>query len=215
MGCRSIPAVCLMTLCPWWRHHMETFSALLALCAGNSPITGEFRSHKPVTRSFDVYFDLRLNKRLSKQSWEWWFETPSRSLWRHCNERSTMVSELDMKPYLVRQSCVTNDLGSSPQPSGFALGLWWASQVVGDTTMTSILVSIPIIYEMMSSWMFIWHHFIIHRTVVDVTNVKQSNFRVLYTAWYGRRNRYAPPKSINGQKNNTRRRLKGNTHPSS
>ena len=41
-------------------------------------------------------------------------------------------------------SHVTNDLGSSPQPSGFALGLWWASQVVGDATMTSILVSIPI-----------------------------------------------------------------------
>ena len=40
---------------------------------------------RPVTRSFDVFFDLRLNKRLSKQSWGWWFETPSRSLWRHCN----------------------------------------------------------------------------------------------------------------------------------
>ena len=26
----------------WWRHHMETFSALLALCAGNSPVTREF-----------------------------------------------------------------------------------------------------------------------------------------------------------------------------
>ena len=47
----------------------ETFSALLAICAGNSPVTGEF---------------LRLNKRLSKQSWGWWFETPSRSLWRQC-----------------------------------------------------------------------------------------------------------------------------------
>ena len=39
---------------------METFSALLALCAGNSPVTGEFPSQRPVTRSFDVYFDLRL-----------------------------------------------------------------------------------------------------------------------------------------------------------
>ena len=43
-------------------------------------------AQRPVTRSFDVFFDLRLNKRLSKQSWGWWFETPSRSLWRHCNE---------------------------------------------------------------------------------------------------------------------------------
>ena len=51
---------------------METFSALLALCAGNSPATGEFPAQRPVTRSFDVFFDLRLNKRLSKQSWGWW-----------------------------------------------------------------------------------------------------------------------------------------------
>ena len=64
---------------------METFSALLALCAGNSPVTGELPSHRPVTWSFDVFFDLRLYKRLSKQSWGWWFETPSRLLWRHCN----------------------------------------------------------------------------------------------------------------------------------
>ena len=49
---------------------MEAFSALLALCAGKSPVTGEFPSQKPVTRSFDVFFDLRLNKRLSKQSCE-------------------------------------------------------------------------------------------------------------------------------------------------
>ena len=46
---------------------------------------GEFPSQRPVTRSFDVFFDLRMNKWLSKQSWGWWFETPSWSLWRHCN----------------------------------------------------------------------------------------------------------------------------------
>ena len=39
---------------------METFSALLALCAGNSPVTGEFLSQRPVTQSFDLFFDLRL-----------------------------------------------------------------------------------------------------------------------------------------------------------
>ena len=61
---------------------MESFSALLAICAGNSPVTAQ----RPVTRSFDVYFDLRPNKRLSKQSWGWWFETPSRPLWCHRTE---------------------------------------------------------------------------------------------------------------------------------
>ena len=64
---------------------MASFSALLALCEGNSPATGEFPSQRPVTRSFDIFFDLRLNKQLNKQSWGWWFGTPSRSLWRHCN----------------------------------------------------------------------------------------------------------------------------------
>ena len=72
----------------WWRHQMETFSALLAICAVNSPVTGEFTAQRPVTRSFDVFFDLRLNKRLNKQSWGKWFETLSRLLWRHCNEES-------------------------------------------------------------------------------------------------------------------------------
>ena len=46
---------------------------------------GEFPTQRPVTRSFDVFFDLRLNKRLSKQPRGWWFETPSLSLWRHRN----------------------------------------------------------------------------------------------------------------------------------
>ena len=55
------------------------------------PLQGEFTGHRwipsqrPVTRSFDVFFDLRLNKRLSKQLWGWCFETPQCSLWRHCN----------------------------------------------------------------------------------------------------------------------------------
>ena len=69
----------------WWRHQMKTFSALLAICAGNSPVPGEFPAQRPVTRSFYVFFDLRLNKRLRKQSWGWWFETLSRPLWRHRN----------------------------------------------------------------------------------------------------------------------------------
>ena len=70
---------------PWWRHQMETFSALLTMCAGNSPVTCEFPVQRLVTRSFDVFLDLCLNKRLSKQWWGWWFGTPSSSSWHHCN----------------------------------------------------------------------------------------------------------------------------------
>ena len=83
----TLPKVGLESLIinAWWRHQMETFSALLAICAGNSPVPGEFPAQRPVTRSFDVFFDLRLNKRLNKQSSGWWFETICRPLWRHCN----------------------------------------------------------------------------------------------------------------------------------
>ena len=69
----------------WWRHQMETFSALLAICAENSPVPGEFPAQRPVTRSFDVFFDVRLIKGLSKHSRGWWFETLSHPLWRHRN----------------------------------------------------------------------------------------------------------------------------------
>ena len=55
----------------WWCHQMETFSTLLALCEGNTPLTGGFPSQRPVTQSFDVFFDLHLNKRLCKQSRRW------------------------------------------------------------------------------------------------------------------------------------------------
>ena len=65
----------------WWRHQMETLSTLLANCAGNSPVHGEFPTQRPVTRA--LIFSL---KRLSKQSWGWWFETLSHPLWRHRNE---------------------------------------------------------------------------------------------------------------------------------
>ena len=70
---------------------MKTFSASLAFYAENSPVPGEFSTQRPVTRSFDVFFDVNLNKQLSKQSRGWWFETPSGSLWRQCKHRIVIV----------------------------------------------------------------------------------------------------------------------------
>ena len=77
---------------------METISALLAIYVGNSPVPGEFPTQRPATRSFGVYFDLRPNKRLSKQSWGWWFETASCSLWRHRNDDLTTAKQNTTKP---------------------------------------------------------------------------------------------------------------------
>ena len=77
----------MLWLRTWWRHQMEAFSALLALCAGNSPVTGEFPAQGQWRGA--LMFSLIctwIYKRLSKQSRSWWFETPSRPLWRHCNE---------------------------------------------------------------------------------------------------------------------------------
>ena len=79
----------------WWRHQMETFSALLAICVGNSPVSGEFPAQSPVTQSFDAFFDLRLNKQLSKRSWGWWFETLPRPLWRHSNGMWTKTAKYE------------------------------------------------------------------------------------------------------------------------
>ena len=77
----------------WWHHQRETFFALLVFCAGNSRITGEFSAQRPVTRSFDVFFNLRPNKWLSKQWRRWCFETPFRSLRRHCKEYTCVAAQ--------------------------------------------------------------------------------------------------------------------------
>ena len=67
-----------------WSYQIETFSALLVLCVGNWPVPDDFPSQRLVMRSF-VFSDLRLNKRLTKESRRRWSETPSRSLWHYCN----------------------------------------------------------------------------------------------------------------------------------
>ena len=78
---------------------MEKVSALLSICAGNSPVPGEFPAQRPVTWGFDVFFDLRPDKRLSKQSWGWLFETPSHSLWRHRNEHEIPAMHGKQRPF--------------------------------------------------------------------------------------------------------------------
>ena len=76
---------------------METLFRITGHLCGNSPVTGDFPAQRPVTQSFDVFFDLRLNKRLSKLPWGWWFETPSRPLLRHCNAFFSIVHQWHIK----------------------------------------------------------------------------------------------------------------------
>ena len=107
---------------PWWRHQMETCSALLGLCVGNSQVTSESPSQRPVTRSFDVFFDLRPNKQLNKQSRGWWFETPPRSLWRHfiCKRSWGRTYVLQRYAFLGFSACLDKPL----------IGLtWWVNSL--------------------------------------------------------------------------------------
>ena len=82
----------------------RNISTLLAFCAWNSPMTGEFPAQTPVTRSFDVFFDLRLNRQLRKQWRRWWFETLSPSLWRHCKD---CFSDLFYRIYINNMKTVS------------------------------------------------------------------------------------------------------------
>ena len=75
---------------------MKTIFALLAFSEGNTPVTCGFHSQRPVRRSFDVLFDLRLKKWMSKQPRRRWFETPSRQLWRHCNGKGWIIDRNDI-----------------------------------------------------------------------------------------------------------------------
>ena len=99
---------------------------ITGFCAGNWPVTSEFPSHRPVTRSFDVFFDLCLNKQLSKQSRRLWFETPSCSLWRYCNvvPNSDPVIQAAVGSFGVQRfTLVQFYIGETGQIGGFR-ALW-------------------------------------------------------------------------------------------
>ena len=75
--------------CPWWRHQMETFSTLLAICAGNSPVTCEFPPQRPVTKSFDVFFDLHLDEWFPGWMVPGWKIVPCVRKCKACNKKDT------------------------------------------------------------------------------------------------------------------------------
>ena len=96
------------------------------------PLCGEFTGYwwiplkKAVTCSFDVFFDLCLNKRLSKQSWGCWFERPSRSLWRHCNDTNYR------KEWVISSVCGRKGSGEIHHHSGgwhIALAIWFYTNI--------------------------------------------------------------------------------------
>ena len=85
---------------------------------------GEFPAQRPVTRSFEVFFDLRLNKRLSKQSWGWWFETQSCSLWRQCNAVNDVMFECLARSSMVVLMTAASCLDKDPHTNGYKNRTW-------------------------------------------------------------------------------------------
>ena len=82
--------VCLQIIDMMTSSNGNIFSVTGPLC-GVFTGPGEFPAQRPVTRNFDVLFDLHLNKWLSKQPWACWFEMPSWSLCRQCNENNVII----------------------------------------------------------------------------------------------------------------------------
>ena len=105
---------------PWGALHNTLFSMMTSSNGNIFRVTGHLcgkftgprwiPAQRPVTRSFDIFFDLRLNKRLSKQPWGWWFETPAWSLWRHRNgyTRSLKYTLMKLLPYLSGASVLNH-----------------------------------------------------------------------------------------------------------
>ena len=101
-----------------WRHFARYWPFVRGI---HHRVPGEFPAQRPVTRSFDVSFDLLLNKRLSKQSWGWWFETLSCPLWRHCNVVGGGSPDNDGTPILKPRSHRTPRLNHVQD----VMKIWW------------------------------------------------------------------------------------------
>ena len=131
MGCLREFYICMMT------SSNGNIFRVTGLCVGNSPVTGEFLAQRPVTRNFDVFFDLRLNKWLSKQSWGWWFETAApimtSLLW---TKVSTLCLLCCVQRYLLTET-------HHPQAT--------ISQVTGDDAVTTYALAEKIICSQTNS----------------------------------------------------------------
>ena len=94
---------------------MKTFSTSLAFCAGNSPVTGEFPTQRPVTQIFDVFFDLHLNKQWSKQWRHRWFATPCAHYGVIVMNKMLDTASYHMSPFktnlirITKSLCITYD----------------------------------------------------------------------------------------------------------
>ena len=98
----------------------ENIFRVTGFCERNPPLTGGFPSQRPVTRNSDVFFDLCLNKWLSKHSTRQWFETPCCSLWHRCNDIGQLFTSLFQYPWKCHKNIYLYILSFI-----FYLNVWW------------------------------------------------------------------------------------------
>ena len=131
---------------------------------------------KASTRSFDIFFDLRLNKRLSKQPWGWWFETPSWSLWRQCND----CEEITRVPFLLKWSYYHETMTCIVWYSVFVTRNGWCSIVRMITPIRYLLVQ----YSRQSSNIVNWLSCSMHaRMSASCRDDLRSTHARVVTSW--------------------------------
>ena len=104
---------------------------ITGLCEGNLLVTSGSPSQRPVTRNFDVFFDLHLNKQLSKQSRHWRVKMPSCSLWCHCNANKHQAiihqtaDPITFKCMIILNVCLMLQLLNKNKKLSKKNGCWW------------------------------------------------------------------------------------------
>ena len=163
---------------------MEKFSALPAICARNSPVLGEVPAQRPVTRSFDVFFDLRSNKRLSKQWRGWCSSTQSCPSWRHRNGSPGSENEFINGKWPENAWRIT--IGVTSVLHEF-IGIHYNDVIMNSSQITSLTIIYSIVYsrayqrkhQSSASLASVWG---IHRSPVNSPHkgpVKQKMFHLM------------------------------------
>ena len=147
----------------WWRHQMKTFSGYWPFVWGihRSPMKSP---HKGLW-SFDIFFDLRLNKRLSKQWWSWWFDVLSCSLWRHCNDQPCCIKtqkETECTNLINRNTLIHKQLETHwcIPSNGYRCPWCWGTR--------------PLVSTVQNEYQFYWIIFIQNTTFVVNSNVSRK-----------------------------------------
>ena len=155
------------------------FRVIGPLC-GDSTVAGEFPAPRPVARSFDVFVDLRLNKRLSKHSRRWWFVTPLLLLRRHCVMSTNLLEYIDPGPYdrLISTMgfpiLVRLHLYIESRPSSLSMADGWGLLILRS------LISPRVKFSILQKCLYIiWITFVFdrcHRSWAAATSVKHQRY---------------------------------------